>query len=136
MTHTLSGPDILGYYIAYISMATWLLFTVSGMSTWLLTIAGLIQVLAWVGGATGVECGALTVPVALLFLHAVLRPPPPFTIDDALEVICDPCHGRPGRCTCVSKADCDWELCGAPDTRPIDIDAEIDAWFGEGGGRG
>ena len=138
MTHTLSGADILGYFIALASIITWLLFTVSGLGTWLLFIAGLVQVTAWFAGATGLECGALSAPVALLFLHAVLRRPPPFTAaDDVLTIICDPCHGRPGKCTCVSKADCGRELCGAPDTRPIDITAEIDAWFGgEGGGHG
>lgn len=136
MTQTLSGADILGYFIAVVSIITWFLFTVSGQGTLLLTVAGLVQVAAWIGGASGVECGALTAPVALLFLHAVLRRPPPFTAaDDALTVLCDPCHGRPGKCTCASKADCGWELCGAPDTRPIDITAEIDAWFGEGGQR-
>lgn len=34
----------------------------------------------------------------------------------ALAVICDPCHGRPGLCTCTSKAACGYGLCGAPDT--------------------
>lgn len=32
----------------------------------------------------------------------------------ALAMICDPCHGRPGRCACAEK--CENALCGADDT--------------------
>ena len=34
--------------------------------------------------------------------------------DDAIAVICDPCHGHPGMCRCKSK--CTHPLCGAADT--------------------
>jgi hypothetical protein len=35
-------------------------------------------------------------------------------IDQALTLICDPCHGRAGRCSCPRK--CGSPRCGAPDT--------------------
>jgi hypothetical protein len=39
-------------------------------------------------------------------------------IDDATTVVCDPCHGRPGRCTCTVK--CRHPQCGAGDTAVSD----------------
>ena len=33
---------------------------------------------------------------------------------DVLAITCDPCNGKPGRCTCPAK--CSHPLCGAADT--------------------
>lgn len=40
--------------------------------------------------------------------------PRPAVVDDALAIVCGPCNGKSGKCTCASKCR-DW-LCGADDT--------------------
>jgi hypothetical protein len=45
-------------------------------------------------------------------------------IDQALTLICDPCHGRAGQCRCTSRLLCDNPDCPAPDTgvlSPADV---------------
>jgi hypothetical protein len=40
--------------------------------------------------------------------------PRPLVVDDALAIVCNPCSGGSGRCTCAGK--CGNWLCGAADT--------------------
>ena len=53
--------------------------------------------------------------------------------DTAVTMTCDPCHGRPGRCTCSAK--CGNPACGAPDTGISDWDAELRELLGRDGGQ-
>lgn len=57
--------------------------------------------------------------------------------DDALALICDPCNGKPGTCTCASKAECSHPLCGAADTGVSDLEfsRELRALLDREGGR-
>jgi hypothetical protein len=50
---------------------------------------------------------------------------------------CDPCHGRPGICTCKSKARCRHPLCGAADTgvSNADFSRELRALLDKDGGQ-
>jgi hypothetical protein len=49
---------------------------------------------------------------------------------------CGPCRGKPGICTCKSKARCSHPLCGAADTGVMTIDDEYRALLDREGGRG
>ena len=55
--------------------------------------------------------------------------------DDAIAIICDPCHGHPGKCRCKRK--CLHPLCGAGDTIISDeqFSRELAEWL-RGDGRG
>lgn len=41
-------------------------------------------------------------------------------VDSAIAMVCRPCNGEPGTCTCPSKSDCPNPLCGAADTTVSD----------------
>ncbi len=47
------------------------------------------------------------------------------TADEAVTLVCKPCTGTPGKCTCISKSGCTHPLCGAADTGVDDITAEL-----------
>jgi len=59
-------------------------------------------------------------------------------IDQAIANVCDPCNGKPGTCTCTSKAGCSHPLCGAADTgvSNADFSRELRALLDKEGGRG
>jgi hypothetical protein len=54
--------------------------------------------------------------------------------DDAIEILCDPCHGHPGKCRCKRK--CPHPLCGAGETIVSDeqFSRELAEWL-KGDGR-
>jgi hypothetical protein len=56
--------------------------------------------------------------------------------DEARALMCDPCHGKAGRCTCTGK--CSNWLCGADDTGidRAEFDRELAEWLRGDGGRG